>query len=184
VRIKRTVFALIASAPWLIAQEIKLPPAFEALASKAREVGDINLDASTLAAASKSLARQGQQGQTAELLKNLKQILVRSYKFDQPAQYSSEDLEQIRGQLQQPVWTPVVRVRKRAERGEETDIYVMKEADKVVGLTILAAEPTELTLVQILGPIELDKLSALGPALKIPNLRFSPATPRATGEKK
>jgi hypothetical protein len=52
--------------------------------------------------------------------------------------------------------------RNRCQSGRKnTDIYVRAQGDKVNGLVILAAEPRELTIVNIVGPIDLDKLADL-----------------------
>jgi hypothetical protein len=37
----------------------------------------------------------------------------------------------------------------------------MKEGESLIGLAVLVAEPKELTVVNIVGPIELDKLGGL-----------------------
>jgi len=48
-----------------------------------------------------------------------------------------------------------------------------------VGLVILSAEPKELTVVNIVGPINLDQLSDLGGHLGIPPVQMEkPAKPQ------
>src|SRR5436190_624936 len=52
---------------------------------------------------------------------------------------------------------------------ENNEIYVMKDAhNNIAGIAILVAEPKELTVVNIVGPVDLDKLSALGGKFGIP----------------
>ena len=52
---------------------------------------------------------------------------------------------------------------------ENNEIYVMKDAhDNIAGIAILVAEPKELTVVNIVGPVDLDKLSALDGKFGIP----------------
>lgn len=159
------------------AQDIQFPARFEELAKKASEVVNITLDSSMLAAAARSAEQKPEKATKAELLRKLRGIYIRSYKFDQPGQYSKEDVEAIRAQLQPPDWVPVVSVRARKANKEEADIYVKKSGDQIVGLTIVAAEPKELTVVHILGPIQLNELGNLGGALKIPQLHFGPRPP-------
>ena len=52
----------------------------------------------------------------------------------------------------------------------------MKEGDAIVGLAVLVAEPRELTVVNVVGPINLIKLGALGPlknlAATMPQLKI------------
>jgi hypothetical protein len=59
---------------------------------------------------------------------------------------------------------------KERTRGEasSTDVYVKLVNNQMQGLFVLNAEPKELSLVLILGPIDLDKLSQLGGNFGIP----------------
>ena len=46
----------------------------------------------------------------------------------------------------------------------------MLEGEKIGGLVVLSAEPKELTVVNIVGPVDLDKLAALEGQFGIPDL--------------
>ena len=46
--------------------------------------------------------------------------------------------------------------------GETTGIYVMQEGGETVGMAIVAAEPKELTVVNLVGPIDFSQLGSLG----------------------
>jgi hypothetical protein len=76
-----------------------------------------------------------------------------------------DDLKPIREQLQAPGWSRIVNV---VDRREGTEIYLKTEEGKTAGLAILAWEARELTIVQIIGPINLDQLSELGGRFGIP----------------
>jgi hypothetical protein len=106
-----------------------------------------------------------------EVIKNLKGIYVKSFTFDKPGDYSQEDVEAIRSQLHAPAWSRIVTARDKRE-GETTEIYLMTERDggNVLGMAIIAAEPTELTVVNIVGPVDIDKLSQLEGKMGIPRL--------------
>ena len=44
--------------------------------------------------------------------------------------------------------------------------------DKISGIAVIATEPTHLTIVNIVGPIDLEKLSALEGNFGIPELKI------------
>ena len=57
-------------------------------------------------------------------------------------------------------WSPIVRERER-KTGESTDVMVKLVNGETHGMFILTAEPKELTIVLILGPIRMDDLGKL-----------------------
>ncbi|HXX22330.1 MAG TPA: DUF4252 domain-containing protein [Terriglobia bacterium] len=157
------------------------PPAFgqdprldiknlEALSKKASEVVDVNLDGPLLKLASRFMTDEDDR-EGLEVIKNLKGIYVKSFTFDKPGDYSVEDVEAIRSQLHAPAWSRIVTARDKRE-GEITEIYLMTERDggNILGMAIIDAEPTELTVVNIVGPVDIDKLSQLEGKMGIPRL--------------
>jgi hypothetical protein len=154
------------------AQDARLKLAdLEKLSAKAVEVNSVTLDGDMLQLAAKFLDMDKddpESEQVKSLIKNLKGIYVKNFEFDQPNQYSASDVEEIRSQLAAPGWNKIVESRdKRAN--ENNEIYVMKDShNNVAGIAILVAEPKELTVVNIVGPLDLDKLSALGGKFGIP----------------
>lgn len=159
-------------APPTRAQDARLKLAqLEKLSAKAVEVNSVTLDGDMLQLAAKFLdldKDDPESEQVKSLIKNLKGIYVKSFEFDQPNQYSASDVEDIRSQLAAPGWSKIVESRdKRANENDE--IYVMKDShNNVAGVAIVVAEPKELTVVNIVGPVDLDKLSALGGKFGIP----------------
>ena len=145
----------------------------EKLSSKAAEVVDVTLDESMLKLASKFLAaeRDEDEAEARELIKDLKGVYVKSFEFDKEGEYSQEDVEAIRSQLTAPGWTKVVGVRSKHD-GDVAEVYLMTESNtrNILGLAIIAADPETLTVVNIIGPIDVDKLSALEGKMGIPRL--------------
>jgi hypothetical protein len=142
----------------------------EALSKKASEVVDVNLDGPLLKLASRFMTDEDDR-EGLEVIKNLKGIYVKSFTFDKPGDYSPTDVEAIRSQLQAPAWSRIVSARDKRE-GETTEIYLMMEGagGNVLGMAIIDTEPTELTVVNIVGPIDIDKLSQLEGKMGIPRL--------------
>jgi hypothetical protein len=56
------------------------------------------------------------------------------------------------------------------EGGESVDIYLWQQGDAPGGLAVVAVEPKEVTVVNIVGRIDLQKLAALGGQMGIPKL--------------
>jgi len=141
----------------------------EKLSEKAEDVNDITLEGPVLQLTVKFLdaTHDPDAAQLKEAIKGLKGIYVKSFEFDKPNQYSAADVEAIRSQLSHPGWTRVAESHSK-RHAEHDEIYLFKEGDKVAGLTILVAEPTELSVVNIVGLIDFDKLGALAGKFGIP----------------
>jgi hypothetical protein len=143
------------------------------LASKAAEVVDVTLDDSMLRLASKFVGadHDPDSAEVQDLIKNLKGVYVKSFEFDKEGEYSDADVEAIRSQLKSSAWSRMVGVRSKRDN-ELSEVYLMTEGatQKILGLAIIAAEPKELTVVNIVGPIDIDKLSALEGKMGIPRM--------------
>jgi hypothetical protein len=147
------------------AQDIPLD-LFAPLAAKATEHVEITLDSNLLQWAGRFLSgTDPDEVKAKQLVAGLKGIYIRSYTFSKPGEYSTADVDRVRSQLK--AWTKIVSVH---EAHEDTGIYLRTEGDKVLGLVVVAAEPTELTLINIVGSIEPDQLKALSGKFGIPDL--------------
>jgi hypothetical protein len=167
--IKLAALACIALAP-LAAQDIKIPPSLDRLASKASDVVDVTMDANLLQLASRFLSdKDSGDAQVKKLIAGLKGIYVRSYEFEKAGQYQESDVEPIRVQLRNPAWTRIVGVRSQ-KSGENSEVYVKTGNNKIGGLVILSTEPKELTIVSIEGSIDPDQLNELGGHFGIPKV--------------
>lgn len=65
-------------------------------------------------------------------------------------------------------------VRSKKKDGDNAEIWLNKEGDRIASLRILAAEPAELTIVHIAGEINPDGLSKLGGSFGIPTIKMGP----------
>jgi hypothetical protein len=142
----------------------------ERLANKADEVTDVNLDGAMLKLASKFMdedEKDPEDAKVREMIKKLKGIYIKSFEFDKEGQYTDADVDSIREQLRGPGWKKMVNVRSKRDK-ENAEIYVLGDENNMQGLVILAAESKELTVVDIVGPIDLDTLSELGGHMGIP----------------
>lgn len=94
------------------------------------------------------------------LLHGLHKVQVRNFEFAADHTYRQSDLEAIRSQLTAPGWRHVVEVWDRS-KNENVDIYCALYDHKLMGLVIVAVEPHEFTLVNIVGTIDLDQIAGL-----------------------
>ena len=150
-------------------QDVQMPVNLDRLASRATESVDVTLDASLLKLASGFLSQEDRdEAQVKKLVSKLKGVYVRSFQFDKEGQYSMTDVEAIRAQLRSPAWGRIVGV--KSIKGEDTEIFLKKNGDEIAGLVVIDAEPKELTIVHIDGPINPEQLSQLGGHLGIPKI--------------
>jgi hypothetical protein len=165
----RIIF-LLALPAFLRAQEMNLPADVEKLSVKAKETVEVKMDGPMLRWASKFLsAEDPDERKAAKLITNLKGIYVRSFEFDKEGSYSSAEVEELRAQFRSPVWSRVVGVRSQRD-GDNVDVFFKVEEDQMAGIVIIAAEAKELTVVNIVGPIDVDQLADLGGEFGIPKL--------------
>jgi hypothetical protein len=162
-----TLFALTVPG---IAQAGKLQlENLEKLADRAADVNDVTLDGAMLQLATAVLKSSGDPdaSQLLEVMKGLTGIYVKNFEFDEPGQYSQADVEAIRKQLTGPGWQRIVT--SASKRSNERDeVYLLKQGDKISGVAILVAEARELTVVNIVGAIDPEKLGALAGHFGIP----------------
>jgi hypothetical protein len=150
---------------FLGAQDISLD-LFSSLAPKATEKVEVTLDGALLQMASVFLdGKDPEEAKVKSVLGGLKGIYVRSFKFAKTGEFSNADIQAIRAQLRG--WSQIVNVQ---EAGENTGVFLKTDGKKVQGMVVLAAEPMELTVVNIVGSIDLEQLRELSGHLGIPEL--------------
>ncbi len=167
--------ALAVSVGSLAAQQLKFTAAFERLSEKASETVNITLDPQTLGFAGKFLSEEKKdEAQARKVITKLTGIQIRSFEFEKEGAYTEADVNDIRAQLKGPEWSLIVSSRSRKDR-ETSEIYVHRDG----GLVILAAEPKELTVVNIIGKIDPSDLKGLGGQFGIPkNIVPADGTPK------
>jgi hypothetical protein len=160
------MFLAVALMPKLSAQTqtspLPLPPAVEKeLAARASNVTEVTLGKSMLGFAAKFMNGKDQdEAATRHLIENLDGIYVRDYEFDKEGQYSMDEIGKLRQYFETAEWTPIVRARER-RTGETTDVMVKMVNGEPHGMFILNAEPKELSIVLILGPVRMEDLGKL-----------------------
>ena len=147
-------------------------PDFSHLRSKAVDSVDMTIDGFLLRIASKFAKADSDDPEAAvaaDFLQGLKSVRVRNFTFDSDDAYSKADVDSVRKQLNAPGWSQLVQVRKR-EPHEDVDVYICMDGDKVSGLAVIASEPREFTIVNIVGSIDIDKIGRLEGQFGIPSM--------------
>lgn len=147
------------------------------LGAKATEAVDVNIDEGLMKLTAKFLSgKDPDEIKIKELVNGLKGIYVKSYEFDRAGDYSPADVESIRSQLRNPAWTRILNVSSKREGSIE--VYLLSIASQVGGLVVLATDLKELTIVNIVGPVDLEKLSQLEGQFGVPELGIESSKPK------
>jgi hypothetical protein len=176
----KTAILVLAVSACALAQEIKYPPILDSLAKKAKESVNVTLDKSTLSAAGSFFgSKDKDEAKARKAIEGLRGIYVRSYEFEKAGEYAMSELEPLREQFRAAPWKKIVSV---LEKEEMVEIYVKDNAGKLEGLFVLAAEPKELTVVHLDGPVNLSELGSLGGQFGIPEIVSEAARQAKSGQ--
>jgi hypothetical protein len=137
------------------------------LEDEAEEVVDVTLDANLLRMASKFLrGNDAEERAIGDMIRGLQGVYVRSFEFAKTGAYDRKLIDRVKSQLG-PSWKPLVTVRSKTK--DNVNIYADMRGENIVGLVIIAAEPRELTVVNIVGPIDIERLADLQGEFGIPH---------------
>jgi len=176
------VLLIIGLAATTNAQDAKIQLAhLDHLAAKASESVDVNIDERLVQIAIKVFKdNDPDEAQIKKFVSGLKGIFVKSFEFDADNMFSTADIDSIRNQLREPAWARLVNV--KSKRDANVEVYVMFTGTTVSGVTVISAEPRELTVVNIVGPVDLEKLAELEGKLGIPDLGIETSKPKKKNE--
>lgn len=145
----------------------------DALASRAEQVVDVTVDENMLKLIPMIIRKSAKSDADAQKLARIaagfRGVYVRSFQFSGESQWKESDIADIRAQLRQPGWSKIVSVKSRKD-GQNVEVYVMTDPANLGGLAVLATEPNQLTVVNIVGKINLEDIMALEGNLGIPDL--------------
>jgi hypothetical protein len=175
------VSALLAASPSLaqdkpqrLRGQLDLPE-FASLADKASETVNVTLDSSLLGLGCRFLnAEDPEEAAAKKLCTSLRGIYVRHYTFESDFAYPKADIARVVRQLSAPGWSKIVDAHSKKEN-TTVDVYVLIEGERAQGMSIIATQPREFTIVNIVGSIELDQLHELEGKLSIPELGIESA---------
>jgi hypothetical protein len=184
-KITTLVLAALLMAPVsALAQGARLQLDFlDRLEAQAAESVNITIDPAMLKMAAGLLTSDRRNDAAMAMLDGIQGIYVRSFEFNRDNAYTQDDVNAVQKLLAVPGWSKMVEVETQAERSAENNgvktstgglelvqIYGWREGNQPAGLAILVAEPRELTIVNIVGPIDFARLGVLQGQFGIPVL--------------
>ena len=172
------VFLMLGATATAMAQNPRIQTSqLDGLAAKASETVDVNIDESLMALTTKFLSsKDDDERKVKELVSGLKGIYVKSFEFENEGQYTDADLESIRSQLRNPGWSRIINARSKKDGSIE--VYLMHTGEQISGLAVLATELKEITVINIVGPVNLEKLTQLEGEFGIPELGLEGSKPK------
>ena len=144
------------------------------LEAKAKQVVEVSIDHRLIGFLAKLLSdKKPEEAQLKQVILGLKGIYVRSYEFAEANSYNAADIEFVRRQVKMPLWSRIVGVRQAANN-QNVEVYTMLgEGEQMNGLAIIANNEKSLTVVNVVGLIDLDKLRLLEGNFGVPKLQIS-----------
>ena len=142
----------------------------DSLANKASETVDVRLDERLMQTTAKFFSgKDPDDVEIKEVLKGVKGIYVKSFTFEKEGEFSSAEVESVISQLRSAPWSKILSVTSK-KGGENVEVYLNLAGDQINGLAVLSIDPKEFTVVNIVGPIDLEKLSKLEGQFGVPDL--------------
>jgi hypothetical protein len=142
------------------------------LASRASQTVVINIDERVLRAGAPFLkSTDPDEAKIKELLKDVKGIYVKSFVFENEGEFSDADVQAVRTQLNSPDWSKIVEARSRKE-DVNVEVFVKTDDAKVGGIAVIAFGSKDLTVVNIVGFVDMDKLRQMEGQFGIPDLEL------------
>ena len=154
--------------PTLLRGQLDLPE-FAALSEKASETLNVTLGPSILGMACGFLSAENpEEAQAKKLCTSLRGVYVRHFTFEKDFAFPQADIDRVSRQLNAPGWNQIVDAKSRKEN-TDVKVYLLVDAGKAQGLSIIARQPREFTIVNVVGSIDLEQLHDLK-SLGVPNL--------------
>jgi hypothetical protein len=179
----RTVFKfgpalllLIAGAAAAMGQSAKLQlDQLDVLANRASDTVDVKLDEHLMQTTARFFSgKDSDDAEIRDLIKNVKGIYVKSFSFEKENEYSPAEIESVMSQLRGGGWSKIIGVTSKKD-GDNVEVYLLNIGDQISGLAVVSAEPKEFTIVNVVGPIDLEKLSKLEGSFGVPYLNLPPS---------
>ncbi len=169
------VLALTLCAPAWGFTSGKLDVDTEDLKGQADEVVEVNLDGEALEQGSKLLAiRNGVSGSVKSVLGKIKGIYRKTYRFAAGNPYEQEAVSDIRDQMADDGWSPMIDVQNRQQnRGLTVYSYTSTDGSAPNGVTVISTDPGEVTVLNLVGDVDLDALADVGETLGMPAMNLA-----------
>jgi len=174
-----SVLLLAATSVTVRAQSARLQiDQLDSLANKASETVDVKLDEHLMQLTAKFfVSKDPDDAEIRDLIKGVKGIYVKSFTFEKEGEYSPAEIDSVMSQLRGGAWSKIIGVTSKKD-GDNVEVYLNTAGEQINGLAVLSIEPKEFTVVNIVGPINLEKLVQLEGQFGVPYLNLPPPKPK------
>ena len=147
--------------------------ALDRLAARAEKAVDVSVDEGVLGLVKGVFAnpKDAKAREVGEAIRGLQGVYVRVYEFAAEGQWNEADIADIRRQVGESGWSRVVNVTSRKD-GRKIEVHLRADAGKIGGLVVLATEPKQLVVVNMVGDVDVQKLASLQGQFGIPDIDF------------
>src|SRR5437588_4927217 len=150
----------------------------DVLANRASETVDVKLDEHLMQTTAKFFSgKDPDDAEIRDLIKHVKGIYVKSFTFEKESEYSPAEVESVMTQLRGGGWSKIIGVTSKKD-GDNVDVFLLSIGDQIGGLAVVSAEPKAFTVANVIGPIDLEKLSKIEGSFGVPYLNLPPAKPK------
>lgn len=147
------------------------------LAPKAAETVNVEVDGTLISFVVSLLSdKDPEERAIKRAVVGLRGVYVKSFEFKGEGQFAEGDLSELRSQLAAPVWSRMIDIKTRGVEVGDAEVYVAREAGRVEGLALLVVEPKEVTVINIVGTVDIEKLRQLEDAFNLPKIRIERKT--------
>ena len=147
-------------------------PEFAALADKASETVTVTLDANLLGMAARFLSNEDPEQAKAKKLVQLPDRHLRAALHVRHRLRLSQGRHRWRAPAVECAGLEPHRRARSKKENTDVDVFVLIDGDKAQGLAIIASEPREFTIVNIVGNIDLEQLHDLEGNFGVPELEI------------
>jgi hypothetical protein len=146
-------------------------PSFAGLEKKATNSVNISLDLSLLKLVAGAMDDRPEDAAAKQVLNGLEGIYVRSFEFATDNAYPEQEVERVRRQLDAAGWNKLVQIHQ-SQQNENVEVCMRTAGNHIEGLVVVVTQPRELTIVNLVGSVDLAKLSQLQGKFGVPNLHL------------
>ncbi len=160
-------------------------PSFDGLEKQAVNSVNISLDLWLLRLVAQTMDNPQDQ-EVKSVLSGLQGIYVRSFQFATDHAYPQGDVDRVLRQLDAAGWNKFVSVHNTQQQ-QDVEVSMRRDGNRVEGLVVVARDPRQFTIVNIVGSIDMAKLSQLQGKFGVPDLHLgqkgvTPGTPQPNGK--
>ena len=141
------------------------------LSAKAEKFIDVSIDENTLHLPLSFITngKDPNAKEVAEIVAGLKGVYVRVFEFASAGQYAEGDFSALREQVRGAGWSRVVNVMNKRDE-QHVEVFLQTGVGSIGGLVVIATQPKELTVINIVGKIDVAKLAKLEGTFGIPSI--------------